>query len=78
MELGRAWPRRSDFSRLEPLAEGAGSVTPLCLHREEFVCERCLKCGKCCDCMPAPSLVHRNSRSASERYRAMLRNTEHA
>lgn len=46
-------------------------MSPLCLHREEWVCERCLKCGKCCECGGA--FVHRNSRTAAENYAAMVR-----
>lgn len=53
-------------------------MTPLCLHREEFVCEKCLKCGTCCSCEPAPALVHRNSRSAAESYARLLRSREPA
>lgn len=47
-------------------------MTPLCQHREEWVCERCLKCGKCCECS-GTTLVHRNSKSAAEQYGRMLR-----
>lgn len=51
-------------------------MTPLCLHREEWVCERCLKCSRCCKCQPPGALVHRNSRRAQEAYGALLRGEE--
>jgi hypothetical protein len=47
-------------------------MTPFCLHREEWVCPHCLKCGACCECK-SRALIHRNSREAAERYAAMLR-----
>jgi len=50
-----------------------GWMTPFCLHREEWVCEKCLKCGACCACSPLGALVHRNSRRAADAYATMLR-----
>lgn len=48
-------------------------MTPLCLHREEWVCEKCLKCGACCQCMPPGALVHRNSATAAQAYARFIR-----
>jgi len=48
-------------------------MTPLCLHREEWVCEKCLKCSACCQCQPMPALVHRNSATASQSYAKFIR-----
>jgi len=48
-------------------------MDPWCSHKSEYICVKCLKCGKCCECKgpPLPALIHRNSRSAYERDRAL-------
>jgi len=46
-------------------------MTPLCLHREEWVCEKCLKCTGCCTCNG--TIVHRNSAAAAAAYSKFIR-----
>jgi len=49
-------------------------MTPLCLHREEWVCEQCLKCSACCKCVGIQhALVHRHSKRAADAYYTLLR-----
>jgi hypothetical protein len=49
-------------------------MKPLCLcQREEYCCEKCLRCVTHCECSPPGAIVHRNSRAAVERYANILR-----
>ena len=44
-----------------------------CMHREDWMCPLCCKCGVCCRCEEHRPLVHINSIEAHEAWRSTMK-----
>lgn len=44
-----------------------------CMHKEDWMCEDCCKCGVCCECTDGDvQLVHINSKAAHDAWRRTM------